>query len=70
MTNTNLSSGEILSVDAGGGLKLEIFHRSFHEIKEHHQITPVQRIVAAREENFTIYVGDLSSFTTKTLNIR
>ena len=67
---TNLSSGEILSVDTGGGLKLEILHGSFHEIKERHQITSVQRIVAAGEENFSIYVEDLSSFTTKTLNIR
>ena len=65
---TNLSSGQILSVDTGGGLKLEIFHGSFHEIKERHQITSVQRIVAAREEKFRVYVGDLSSLTTKTLN--
>ena len=70
MMVTNLSSGEILPVDTGGGLKLEIFHGSFHEIKERHQITSVQRIVAAGEENFSIYVGDLSSLTTKTLKTK
>ena len=68
MMVTNLSSCEILPEDTGKGLKLEIFHGGFHEIKERHQITSIQRVVAAREENFTIYVGDLSSFTTKTLN--
>ena len=68
MMVTNLSSCEILPEDTGEGLKLEIFHGGFHEIKERHQITSIQRVVAAREENFTIYVGDLSSFTTKTLD--